>query len=115
MTTGNTEANFAVLAHKVDAIHTHMSDMQLAMRELTNAINKLALVEERQSNLAIAQERGFKVLERLEAKYDGLEVRVRELEVSEPEQKRTSTWVTAAVWGFVGLAASSIAHNFMGF
>lgn len=115
MTAENTDANFAVLAHKVDAIHADVGEMRTVLRDLTNAIIKLALVEERQSQFAIAQERGFKVLEKIEAKLDALDERVKTLEVSEPEQKRTSTWVTAAVWGFVGLAASGIAHKFMGF
>lgn len=115
MTAENTDANFAVLAHKVDAIHADVGEMRTVLRDLTNAIIKLALVEERQSQFAIAQERGFKVLEKIEAKLDALDERVKTLEVSEPEQQRTSTWVTAAVWGFVGIVASGFAHKLLGF
>lgn len=105
MTPDNNAAGFAVLAHKVDAIHANITDMQVAMRDLTNAINKLALVEERQTQFSIAQERGFKVLEKFEEKMDDMDKRVKSLEVSEPEQRRTSGWVTAAVWAAAGLAA----------
>lgn len=105
MTTENNEAGFAVLAHKVDAIHTDVNEMRVVLRDLTNAIIKLALVEERQSQFAVAQERAFKVLEKIEGKLDDLDKRVKDLEIGEPEQKRTSGWVTAAVWAAAGLAA----------
>ena len=103
MTPDNTDAGFAVLAHKVDAIHTDVNEMRVILRDLTNAIIKLALVEERQSQFAIAQERSFKVLEKLEEKLDAMDKRVKDLEIAEPEQKRTSGWVTAAVWTCAGL------------
>lgn len=115
MTPDNNAAGFAVLAHKVDAIHANITDMQVAMRGLTNAIIKLALVEERQSQFAIAQERAFKVLEKIEVKIDDIDGRVKTLEIAEPEQQRTSTWVTAAVWGIVGLAASGLVYKVIGF
>lgn len=105
MTPDNNAAGFAVLAHKVDAIHTDVSEMRVVLRDLTNAIIKLALVEERQSQFAIAQERSFKALEKLEEKLDAMDKRVKDLEVAEPEQRRTSGWVTAAVWAAAGLAA----------
>ena len=79
MTPDNNAAGFAVLAHKVDAIHANITDMQVAMRDLTNAIIKLALVEERQSQFAIAQERAFKVLEKIEVKIDDIDGRVKTL------------------------------------
>lgn len=104
----NNEAGFAVLAHKVDAIHTDVNEMRVVLRDLTNAIIKLALVEERQSQFAIAQERGSKALEKIEAKMDGIDARVKDLEIAEPEQQRTSGWVTAVVWGAAGLAAMLI-------
>lgn len=100
----NNAAGFAVLAHKVDAIHSDVSEMRVVLRDLTNAIIKLALVEERQSQFAIAQERAFKVLERLEMKIEGLDSRIGSLEAAEPLQKQTSSWFMAAVWAAAGLA-----------
>ena len=41
MSTENNDANLAVLAQKVDAIHANITDMQVAMRDLTNAIDAL--------------------------------------------------------------------------
>ena len=44
------------------------------------------------------------VNEMVAAKIDGIDSRVKDLEAAEPEQKRTSGWVTAAVWAAAGLA-----------
>lgn len=97
-------AAFAVLAHKVDAMHADVGEMRSALRELTSAISKLALFEERQSHFSLAQERLFKLCEKQDEHIEELANRLRELEVSEPEQKRVSGWVMAAVWSAAGLA-----------
>lgn len=105
------DAAFAVLAHKVDSMHADFGEMRAVLRDLTNAINKLALVEERQTQFAIAQERAFKVLEKVESKLDALDTRVGSLESAEPLQKQTSAWVMAAVWAAAGLAMVFIAKK----
>jgi len=38
------DAAFAVLAHKVEAMHSDFGEIRSVLRELTSAINKLALV-----------------------------------------------------------------------
>lgn len=104
-----------VIATKMDAMHADMNDMKLAVRGLTDAVTKLALIEERQTQAALAQERAFKVIERLEnkindcekelgGKIDHVEDRVDVLERDAPMQKQTSVWVTSAVWAAAGLA-----------
>lgn len=106
-------AELAVLAHKVAEMHSDFGEIRTVLRELTQAINKLALVEERQTQLAVTQERAFKALERLETKFDALEKRVNTLEADEPMQKQTSAWVLAGVWGFAGIAASFFFYKFL--
>lgn len=108
----DTSAAFAVLAHKVDAMHSDVSEMRAALRDLTSAISKLALFEERQSHFSMAQERLFNLLEKQDAHIEEMAKRLHELEVSEPEQKRVSGWVTAAVWAAAGLAAILILGKF---
>jgi hypothetical protein len=109
------DAAFAVLAHKVDTMHQDFSEIRTVLRDLTTAINKLALVEERQQVTATSLERAFKVLERIEGKFEALDLkvdaistRVMTLEAAEPEQRRTSDWVMRAVWGAAGLAVMLI-------
>ena len=105
------DASFAVLAHKVEAMHSDFGEIRAVLRDLTSAINKLALVEERQTQAAQAQERAFGVLEKLENRLDAMDNRVKALEIEEPMQKQTSGWVIAAVWGFAGLAAAFVMHK----
>ena len=93
-------------------MHTEVSEMRSALRELTSAISKLALFEERQSHFSMAQERLFNLCEKQDEHIAELAKRLHELEVSEPEQKRTSGWVTAAVWAAAGLAAVLILGKF---
>ena len=75
--------------------------MNETLNKLAEAVNKLALVEERQTQFAAAQERSFKALERLEARVGALELHV-------PANKRISIWVDRATWGAIGLIAMAV-------
>ena len=91
-----------VLAVKLDMLHSDVIDMKTALGELSKAITKLALVEERQSQTAEALERAFKAIGKIED-------RLSALEQAAPKSKETSAWVdrfilgvVVAVTGFVG-------------
>ena len=90
----------------VGEIKVGMSDFRTGMKEMTKAITKLALVEERQTHASQAIERCFKAAERLQASLDKLDGRVAELERSEPSQNRAAEWVDRAVWA---AASASVA------
>lgn len=62
-----------LLSAKLQTLHTDVSDIKGSLKDLTIAINKLALVEERLSNATAAQERSFKAIEKLEERIDELE------------------------------------------
>lgn len=97
------DADFAVLTHKVTTMHQDVTELRRALQDLTTAINRLVLVEERQNQTSIALERAFRLLERLEALIDALNTRVTALEIAEPEQKRVAGWVTSAAWSAAGI------------
>ena len=78
--------------------------MKTAINKLTDAVTKLALLEERQSNAAAAQERAFQALERLEE-------RMLKLEQTMVHTKRTSVWIDRAVLFVFGLAAMYVAKK----
>ena len=78
--------------------------MKTAINKLTDAVTKLALLEERQSNAAAAQERAFQALERLED-------RMLKLEQTVVHTKRTSVWIDRAVLFVFGLAAMYVAKK----
>jgi hypothetical protein len=91
-----------VLTVKIDMLHSDVVDMKTALNELSKAITKLALVEERQAQTADALERAFKAIGKIED-------RLSALELTAPKTKETSAWVDrfilaaiVAVMGFAG-------------
>ena len=95
-----TESN--VLSLKLEMLHNDVVDVKAALTELSKAITKLALVEERQSQTAEALDRAFKAISKIEA-------RLSALEQVAPKAKETSVWmdrfilgIVAMVLGFVG-------------
>ena len=119
-----------VLAERIDGLCDDMNEMKHGIAKMADALTKLAIVEERQTQTILAQERAFKALERVEERQrqhelqcldqdkevrqliadsnERLSGRVAELEKAEPMQAQTSKWVTAAVWGALALLASFI-------
>lgn len=97
-------ATLAILSHRVEAMHEDFSDMRAVLKELTAAINKLALVEERQTQFAEAQERAFKVIAKIEERLTALERRA-------PELQRTNVWIDRAVLGVIAIAFLFIAKK----
>ena len=122
------DKNMQVLATKIEGLAQDMSEMKHGIAKMADALTKLAIVEERQTQTILAQERAFKALERVEERQrqhelqcrdqekglrqliadsnERLSIRVAELEKAEPMQAQTSKWVTAGVWGALALLAS---------
>lgn len=119
-----------MLAERVEGLCGDIDEMKIGISKMADALTKLAIVEERQTQTILAQERAFKALERVEERQhahemqcrdrendlrqliadsnEHLAARVGELEKAEPMQAQTSKWVTAAVWGALALLASFI-------
>ena len=117
-----------VLAERVEGLCSDIGEMKIGISKMADALTKLAIVEERQTQTILAQERAFKALERVEERHrqhelqcrdqdkevrqliadsnERLSIRVSELEKAEPMQAQTSKWVTAGVWGALALLAS---------
>ena len=122
-----------VLATKIEGLAQDMSEMKHGITKMADALTKLAIVEERQTQTILAQERAFKALERVEERQRThelvckdqdkevrqliadsnalLAIRVAALEKAEPMQAQTSKWVMAAVWGAAGLLALFVAKQ----
>jgi hypothetical protein len=91
-----------VLSLKLEILHSDVVEVKTALNKLSEAITKLALVEQQQSQTAEALERAFKTISRID---DRLTV----LELAAPKAKETSGWIDKfllatimAVMGFVG-------------
>ena len=80
------QSDLLVLSERFQALHADVSEIKSAIRDLAAAITKLALIEDRQSNVAAAQERLFASLARLE-------LRVIELEKSSPANNSRPRWL----------------------
>ena len=127
------DKNVQVLATKIEGLAQDMSEMKHGIAKMADALTKLAIVEERQTQTILAQERAFNALERVEERQrlhelvskdqdkevrqliadsnERLSGRVAELEKAEPMQEQTGKWVMAAVWGAAGFAALLIAKQ----
>ena len=60
------DKNVQVLATKIEGLAQDMSEMKHGITKMADALTKLAIVEERQTQTILAQERAFKALERVE-------------------------------------------------
>lgn len=81
---------------KLEQLHSDVGEIKSALGKLSDAIIKLALIEERQTTASASLERAFKALERVEH-------RISVLEQSNVTSKRTSGWVDKAVTAAVGV------------
>lgn len=93
-----------VLTLKLQTLHEDVGEMKSVLKDLTAAITKLALIEERQTQAAAAQERAFGVLAKLEE-------RVASLETHVPANKRMNVWFDRALWGAIGLLCMFVAKK----
>lgn len=75
--------------------------MRAAIERMSEAVTRLALVEERQTAASTA-------IERIVQSQEKLDERLRRLEVAEPMQAKAAEWVQSAIW-----AAAAAAVVFM--
>lgn len=94
----------AVLDTRLETLHGDVGEMKSVLRELTQAITKLALIEERQAQAAQAQERAFTALAKVEE-------RVTDIEKKMPALSASSVWVDRGVWALAAAAATYIAKR----
>lgn len=95
------------LATKLQSLHADVSDIKGALNELTRAINKLAIIEERQVVTTASIERAFTAISKVED-------RLLELEKVAPENHRVGAWVDRAVMAIAGAFLMLIWEKFKG-
>ena len=88
-------SDITVLSSRIQTLHSDVADIKGTLKDLTSAINKLALVEERISNAVAAQERSFKAIEKLEERID-------ELEKKNISADNTSKWLDRGLVAALG-------------
>jgi DNA repair exonuclease SbcCD ATPase subunit len=85
------EEKIVSLASDIQHIRADQNAMRSAIERMSEAVARLALIEERQSSASHAIERIIGMLTKLED-------RVRQLEIAEPLQQKSSEWVDKALW-----------------
>jgi CHAD domain-containing protein len=93
-----------VLAVRLSALHEDVSEIKTALGKLSDAITKLALVEQNQNMTAEALERAFKAIERIEYRLDALER-------AQPKNTITNIWVDRGIVALVCIGAMAIARG----
>ena len=98
----------ALLA-RLEAMQLDLVDMKSALRDLTAAVGRLAVIEEKQSNTAATLERAFTALQKVEDRYEKMDERVKNLELDMPGLKEIRRWVIGGVTAIVGLVGLGVA------
>ena len=97
----------ATLANRLQSLHTDVSDIKGALKDLTVAINKLAIIEERQSTITASIERAFTAIAKVEDRLSSIEKDI-------PNNHRIGAWVDRAVFALLGIAVMFIFDQFRG-
>jgi len=93
-----------VLAVRLSALHEDVGEIKTALGKLSDAITKLALVEQNQNMTAEALERAFKAIERIEYRLDAIER-------AQPKNTSTSIWVDRGLVALACAGAMAIARG----
>lgn len=88
-------SEMSVLSTRLEVLHEDVSEIKSSMNLLTEAITKLALIEERQAVANNSLDRAFAIM-------DNLEKRIASLEVQAPKNQTTNLWVDRIVMFIVG-------------
>lgn len=101
-TSGDRQAEYvALLDNRLSTLHEDVGEIKTVLKDLTSAITRLALVEERMTNASAAQERAFKAIE-------AQDKRLQELEKKVPELHRTASWIDKGIWAAVAALATYV-------
>jgi chromosome segregation ATPase len=94
-----------ILTVKLEALHTDVSEIKSALDKVSDAITKLALVEQQQNQIASSLERAFKAIGKLEDKLTALEQ-------AQPTHTDAAKWVDRGLVGLAGAGAILIGKSF---
>ncbi len=94
-----------ILTVKLEALHSDVSDIKSALDKVSEAITKLALVEQQQNQIASSLERAFKAISKLED-------RLVSLEQATPTVTETAKWVDRGLVALAGAGAVLVGKSF---
>jgi len=99
-----TESEIAGLKAKLEMLHADLGEMKGIMKEMSSAITRLTLVEERVTRNSSGMERAFTQITEIDRRVDVLEKQA-------VTNKQTSDWVGKALWAAAAAAATFVAKK----
>lgn len=116
------DISIRVVAQRLDMLQEGMMDIKAATRELTVAVTKLAVIEERQGQDRQNIDRAFVEIDKSRVRCEvadmnlhttiaAINSRISVLENSAPMVKQTTHWVTGAVVGAAVLAVMFVVNK----
>lgn len=122
--------HLSLIEHRLSSIEGSHDELRDAIKELTIAINKLAIVDERQVQAALIMDRLTQSVDKAHSRIDGLQsefakalqqaksdcqaevktldTRVVNLEKSAPIQEKTAHWVEKVQWLVFGTVLTAL-------
>ena len=88
-----------ILELKLHALHEDVGEVKTALNKLSEAITKLALVEQQQSQIAASLERAFKAIGKIEDRMTALE---QQNAASIPQQNEMAKWIDRGIVALAG-------------
>ena len=101
------DSDIATVIIRLGALHEDVSDLKATMKDLAQAVQRLAIVEERQSHTNETLARAFGAI-------DSLAGRVSVLETAKPISDQAARWVFAALWAAAGTGAAVVLTRALG-
>lgn len=92
------------IAAQMNRLHDDVGEMKGVLRDLTSAITKLAVVEERQLQTA-------KCVERIYRSLDEINSRLTALEQQAPLSKQTNSWAERFITGAMAILVVILLHK----
>jgi predicted ATPase len=104
-----------ILSVKLETLHADVGEVKAALNRLSDAITKLALVEQQQGQISQALERAFKAIGKLEETVskdlENLDDRVTAVEMAQPAHSETAKWVDRGLVALAGAGAAMLAKG----
>ena len=97
-----------VLTFKLEALHQDVTEVKASLDKLSDAITKLALVEQQQNQIASSLERAFKAIGKIEDRLTSMEKTYAE---QKPQYTEVAKWVDRGLVALAGAGAVLIAKS----
>lgn len=88
-----------ILELKLHALHEDVGEVKTALNKLSDAITKLALVEQQQSQIAASLERAFKAIGKIEDRMTALE---QQNAAAIPQHNEMAKWIDRGIVALAG-------------